>query len=40
MPFGSVHVVHPYNNTDTTTAWNKFRFILSGRLGFHMIDNL
>ena len=32
--------MHPYSSIDTTTAWKKLRFILSGRSDFHMIDNL
>ena len=36
----SVHVRHPYNRIDTTTAWKKPRFILSDKSDFHMIDYL
>ena len=35
--YDSVYLVHPYSSMDTVTDWNKFRFILSGRLYFHMI---
>ena len=38
--FVSIHVVHPYSRIDTTTAWKKFRFILSDRSDFHMINSL
>ena len=38
--FVSVHVVNPYSNVDTTTAWQKFRFNLSNRPDFHIIDSL
>ena len=36
----NIHVVRPYSRIDTTTAWNKLRFILSDRPNFYMIDNL
>ena len=32
--------MHPFVNIDTTTAWKKLRFILSGRSEFHMTDSL
>ena len=38
--FISVQVVHLYSSINTTTAWQKLRFILSVRSDFHMIDNL
>ena len=38
--FFSVNVVHPFNSIDTNAAWMKFRFNLSGRSDFHMIDSL
>ena len=40
VSFVSIHVVHPYSRTDTTTDWKKSYFILSDRLDFHMIENL
>ena len=36
----SVHLVHLYSRSGTNVAWRKFRFILSDRSDFHMIDNL
>ena len=33
-------VVHPYNSTDTATAWKKSLLILSKRTDFHTIENL
>ena len=36
----SVHVVHPYNSIDTSTAFKKLGFILSVRYDFHMTDRL
>ena len=33
-------IVQPYYNTDATSAWKKFRFVLSKRLDFCMVDNL
>ena len=39
MRFMSVHVMHPYNSIDTTIAWEKFHFIFSDKLDFHVIDN-
>ena len=38
--FISVNVVHPYSSIDTTAAWKKFRFNLSDRSDFHMVDSL
>ena len=38
--FVSIHVVHPYSRTDTTEAWKKFRFILTGGSDFNMIHSL
>ena len=38
--FVSVHMVHPYNRINTNAAWKKFCFILSVRLGFHVINRL
>ena len=38
--FARVHVVHPYSSIDTTAAWKKLRYILSGRSDFHIIDSL
>ena len=35
----SVHVIHPYNRIDATTAWKKLHFILLDKLDFHMIDS-
>ena len=35
----NVHVVHPYSRIDTTTSWEKLRFILSDKSGSHMIDD-
>ena len=29
----------PYSSNDTATAWKEFRFILSERSDFYMIDN-
>ena len=40
MHFATIQVVSPYSSTDIVTAWKKFRFILSERSDFHMIDNL
>ena len=40
IPLVSVHLVHPYSSMDTTTAWKKVCFILSGRFDFHMTDIL
>ena len=39
MSFISVHGVHPYSSIDAATAWKKFRFILSSRSDFCMINN-
>ena len=36
----NIHVVHPYNRIDTTTAWKKLRFILLDMSDFPIIDNL
>ena len=38
--FVNVHGVHPYSCIDTTAAWKKYRFILSDKPDFHMIDSL
>ena len=38
--FVRVQVVQPYSSTDTTTAWENFRFNLSARSDFHITDNL
>ena len=35
----SVQVVQPYSSTDTATAWKKFRFILSIKSDFYMIND-
>ena len=35
-----IQVVHPYSCTDPATAWKSYRFILSPRLDFHVINNL
>ena len=37
--FVSLHVVHPHSSIGSTVVWQKFRFILSDRLDFHMIDS-
>ena len=39
MRFERMHVVHPYDSMDTAAVWKKFRFILSDRSDFYMIDN-
>ena len=39
MHFVSVHVMHPNSSVDTATVWKKYRFILSNRSDFHMINN-
>ena len=31
MPFGSVYEMYPYSSIDTSSAWKRSRFILSGR---------
>ena len=36
----SVHVVHRNSSIETTVAWKKFRFNLSSRSEFHIIDSL
>ena len=38
--FVIVYLVHPYSSIDTTAAWKKFRFILSDRSDFNMINSL
>ena len=38
--FALVQVVHPFSSTDRATIWKNSCFILSGRPGFHMIENL
>ena len=38
--FVDVYVVQPYRNTNTCTAWNNSRFILSERSDFYMINSL
>ena len=38
--FAEVQVVQPYNSTKTATTWKNSDFILSERLGFHMVDNM
>ena len=32
--------MQPYSSTDIVTAWKNSRLILSGRLDFHIVDNL
>ena len=32
-------MVQRYSSTDSATAWKHSRFILSGRLDYHMVDN-
>ena len=38
--FVCIHVVHPYNSTDTATAWKKSHFILLDQSDLHMIANM
>ena len=40
MHFASVHIVNLYSNIDPVTVRKKYRFILSDKSDFHMIDNL
>ena len=40
MRFVRVQLMHPYNSTNTVTAWKKSHFILPDRLDFRMINNL
>ena len=40
IPFVCIHVVHPYCSIHITAAWKEFRFNLSERSDFNMIDSL
>ena len=40
LHFVGIHMVHPYINMDTATAWKKSRFISLDRSCFRMIDEL